>query len=217
MKPRVLLLPGFACTSAIWQPVTWLLEPCCALTALDWPSENLKSYESVQALAGWLLTAQPCAEFDLLVGHSMGGLVVLSAAAALPAPVPVGLVESFLLSPGPLFQNLLMPDTDPALADQVTRMMANERMRFSPLLALALRELDLSPVALRPAMCIHALYGDRGTGDPDRVRAALGWPRAMAEKIPTAVVEHACHFPMLENPTATAEAIRAWAMAAAAR
>lgn len=210
MQARVLLLPGFACTADIWQPVLSLLAPEIDAAAVDWPAENLKSYESVDDLAAWLLKTQPCADFDLLVGHSMGGLVMLSAAAKMPNATPVGLVESFLLSPVPLFQNLLMPDAAPDLVKRVQAMMAVERMRFSARLAPALRQLDLSGTSLRPGMRVRALYGDRGCGDPEKVRAALRWPDTLRDRIPATVAEHACHFPMLENPAATARAIRAW-------
>lgn len=205
-KQHWLFLPGYACTAAIWQPVKHLLEPHAAVTALNWPREILPGLPDIASFARWLATNHNIAEFDLVCGHSMGGMVALTLAAQGLINTRIVLVESFITPPGPFFQNLLMPNCEPELKTRVTAMLETEAKFHNPSLRAVLRGTDLAPFLARVKTPVAALYGDRGTS-PAAVAENLAWPAAVTTRVPVTVIPNACHFPMLENPPAAAKAI----------
>lgn len=205
-KPQGLFLPGYACTAAIWQPVKQLLEPHAEITALTWPREILPGLPDIESLARWLSANYTLAEFDLVCGHSMGGMVALILAAQGLISTRIVLVESFITPPGPFFQNLLMPDCEPELKTRVTAMLNAEAKFHNPSLRAQLRGTDLTPLLTRIKTPVAALYGDRGA-TPAAVTKNLGWPDPVKARVPVTVISSSCHFPLLENPPDTAKAI----------
>lgn len=204
----ILFLPGYACSSAVWEPLRTELPAHYAATSLDWPRGSTPGFHSLRDFAGWLSVWLGDRRFDCIVGHSMGGLAALQLlAAGSEAASRLVLMESFVLPPPPFFRNLVLRDSA-AEAQAVRTMLALERPYYSPALAESLREADFTQEVRQLDVPVHALHGDRGCGDPERVRGALGWPEALSRRVELAVIPGACHFPMLENPRHTGEALR---------
>lgn len=209
MVPRVLFLPGYACTSRIWQPVVDELGQQFEPVLVDWPTHQTPSFHALEDFAGWLAHKHPFGQYAAVVGHSMGGLVAIHRLAQHPVRgIRLILVESFLHPPGPFFRNLLLPGAEPRLIQQVTEMLGTQRAFYSPTLAHALREVDLPASQLPAGQDISAIYGDRGSGRPEQVIRELNWPGSLSERIPVSVVSLACHFPMLENPSETVSLLK---------
>lgn len=205
---RGLFLPGYACTASIWQPVAERLAGFCACERVEWPIALLPGFMRVADFGDWLCSTYALRDYDFIAGHSMGGLVALHAAEALPHDATVILVETFLLPPPQFFRNLLLtPDASPAVR-AVPEMLAREGAHYAPMLRESLRAVDLRAQVLALPQRVCALYGDRGSGDIAAVRDALAWPADLAARVPVRAVPSACHFPMLENVDATSEAIR---------
>jgi hypothetical protein len=78
---RGMLVPGYACTSQIWEPIFDELG-FYDLTLVDWPVEQTPGFHHLDDFAGWLGAAYWPGEYDFLIGHSMSGLVALRLAAA---------------------------------------------------------------------------------------------------------------------------------------
>ncbi len=205
---RILLLPGYACTGRIWEPVVPLLPGGAQVVCLDWPGALTPGFRHIADFADWLGTAIGPDAFTAVAAHSMGGMAALTLAARGRLNAPIILVESFIKPPELFFRNLLTPGCAPAVETSVKDMLAAESPRFAPELRAELRGSDLSFCLERVPARVRALYGDRGAGHA-AVTGNLNWPQAVLERVPVTSIPNACHFPMLENPQATAAAISA--------
>jgi pimeloyl-ACP methyl ester carboxylesterase len=204
-----LLLPGYACTSQIWHRLGEELGSTYELTLIDWPTPALPHFHTVRDFAQWLDTACGPQPWDFVMGHSLGGLVALEFAALKKAVIPqLILVETFLLSPAPFFQNLLWATPASAAAHPILEMLSREQGHYSPSLRAALRDITASEQVLQLGRPLAALYGDRGCGQPEIVLNELQWPAALAACVDVHVVPGACHFPMVENASVTAQILR---------
>lgn len=206
MTIPVLILPGYACTSQIWEPVLPLLSPEIQPTLVDWPINSTPAFNQIADFAGWLADHFPIQSYAAIIGHSLGGLVALQLLADHPGFQPtLILVESFPRSPEPFFQNMLMANAGTEIFKTVNLMLQTQGLFYSSDLRMALRDLDLTPQVHRLGGPMFALYGDRGL--PDHVLQALNWPDDLRAKIPVTVIPHSCHFPMLESPKPVADTL----------
>jgi|GEM_PF-1145293 len=205
---RNVWLPGFACESWIWRELVLAHDPDGIF--VDWPEDRAGGIATRGALASWAIREYLSGEPDLvLIGHSMGGVASVDIAQVLGARVKqVVLVESFLTSPGPFFQNLLMESTPTALRRRAVDMLQRGKQKASPALRESLQKLDYTEKALHLHCRCSAVYGDRGFPDRAAVVAALNWPPELLDRIPIQTVPNSCHFPMLENPQAVLQFLR---------
>ncbi len=209
MKPTIHFLPGFACPADTWLPCVENLQDRSNTRLVSWPTDLTPQFHSVRQFSDWLRLQVDATSSDMLVGHSLGGLVALDyARRSAETGHRVVLVESFLTRPSPFFQNLLMPNAAPALADRLTGMLQAEKPHYSEALREYLASADMIDEALEAGAPIHAIYGDRGCGDKEKVIAELNWPAQLRRRISIHVVENCCHFPMLESPIETARILR---------
>jgi len=206
---RILLLPGYACSSLIWRKLPYEIGGEAECTLVDWPSVITPGFNRVEDLCEWLVSSARLAEYDVICGHSMGGMAALNlAAAGKTGGAAIVLVESFITPPGPFFRNIIMPGNDSPEAREIVAMLEREKPRFSPALREELRNSDLSPLIERIAAPVFSLYGDRGCGDAGKVSENLGWGKAVRSKVSLGIIRDACHFPMVENAPEVAEALR---------
>lgn len=200
-----LFVPGYACRSDIWNAVRDEFDPAFETTLVDWPKPLAAGFGKVEDFSDWLSASYELNRYDFIAGHSMGGLVALQALAGLGQPKPkLILVESFLISPGPFFQNLVMPGTAPEVEAGIQQMLQQERDYYAPNLRQSLQNVDYTGQVTRLKTGIAAIYGDRGSHNAERVQRELGWPEMLMQKVPVRFVQDACHFPMVENPAQTA-------------
>lgn len=214
---KVLFLPGYACLGWIWDEVVARLMPDQrhpmgdgSSMALEWPVTDPAAVADIDSLADWLgQQTAASAEPVTLVGHSMGGLVALRLASRRPANLArVIWVDSFITTPPPFFRNLLMPGQT-ALEERVQAMMRAGSPGYPEKLRKGLRELNVLD-DVRAASCqLGAIYGGRGEiKAAEGLRSLLAWPKDVASRVKVAVVRNACHFAMLEDPAACADAVR---------
>ena len=81
------------------------------------------------------------------------------------------------------------------------------RLDRSPRLQEELRQVDLSTSAAIAGTKVHAIYGDCGSQDPQRFVRELAWTQELRRWIDIAVVENACHIPMIENSERTRQVL----------
>lgn len=192
---QLVFLPGFACRPWIWEAVAEGLNR--PFQAIAWPHGD-----TVQHLTEAILPLIP--SDAIVIGHSMGGLVGLELLNRHLIQRLV-LVESFITPPPPFFQNLMLPDHP--LLPRVQEMLKEEKSQYPASLSESLKNTDSLGLAMPHTSRLIALYGDRGTGDPQNVCVQLGWPDSLS--IPVRVIPQACHFPMLENPQAVTSVLEA--------
>lgn len=204
MTIKGLFLPGYACTSQIWQLIRKELSSFCEVTCVDWPTQATPGFHHIDDFAHWLYGSTEIKQFDFIVGHSLGGLVALRLTEIAESVDPtIILVESFLAPPTKFFQNLFLNINESPQAQETIQMLNQEKIHYSPILGDSLREVDIRAWAIRRRKKFYAFYGDRGSGNFEKVLNELQWPENLAECVEVTVIPNACHFPMIENPGAT--------------
>jgi len=204
-----LLLPGYACTSQIWRLVRPELDADYDITWVDWPRELTPGFHTVEAFASWLRRTIRLIDFDFVVGHSMGGLVALELAKMDRGFIrQIVLIETFLRSPAPFFQNIFNGNAPQQEERFIRDMLEREKLNYSPRLREALQQVDVSKAAASLEQKVDAIYGDRGCGEPLRVIQELAWPSELRQRVEISVVPNASHFPMIENARITAQTLR---------
>jgi pimeloyl-ACP methyl ester carboxylesterase len=206
---KVVFLPGYACTSRIWQQVCDALRPDYGLTLIDWPLRSTPGFHDLTDFADWLFDCLGPDRCDVMVGHSLGGLVALQLLASGRIKIPkVILVETFLLPPDPFFQNLLLSRPSSTQEKMIREMLSHEETHYSPRLREAIRDVDMSGPVHRIGGTIHALYGDRGCGNPAVILEKLHLTEGISAHLEVRTIPGSCHFPMVENPAGTASVLR---------
>lgn len=207
----VILLPGMACRSWIWDDVSRDLGADHEIIPVDWPERLTPGFETPEDFSDWLVAAFARQSFPrrVIIGHSLGGLVALAAVSSgrIPAEAVI-LVESFLVAPPPFFRNMVAPSCPPDLRLRLETMLNAESARYSERSRTRLRTTDHAALLRNVSIPVTALYGDRGSADRDAVAGNLGWPEWIASKVPVEVVPNAGHFPMVENPPETTAILR---------
>ena len=199
-------LCGYACTPWIWHRLTPYLTPNFTLQPVSWPTALLPHFHTVSDFVDWLLKVEiKNQHYDFILGHSMGGIVAIQIATALPKLEQVILLDSFVTPSSRFFQNLFAPLISKDLQNQIINMLNLEREHYSPRLVDSLRTTNLSYLLSQLNCQVTALYGDRGYADPQQLTSQLRWSPELLAKIALHFVANANHFPMLENPQATAE------------
>lgn len=198
---NILVLSGYGCKSWIWDKIDSKLNTQCSFDLIDWPDEKLSDFHNLDCFVEWLNSkiVSSNKSYDCIIGHSMGGLVAIHYADKYRDKVKnVVLVESFLKSPGPFFQNLIQ-DNESTLVNQVTDMLKEEGSKYSKKLPDQLHELDLTDIVMNLDCSISTIYGDRGSDSLSKVKSELGWDNSLLNRVKVHSVENCCHFPMLEN------------------
>jgi pimeloyl-ACP methyl ester carboxylesterase len=204
-----LVLPGYACTSQIWRLVRPELDADFDITWVDWPREFTPGFHTVEAFASWLRRTIRLIDYDFMVGHSMGGLVALELAKKDRGFLrQIILIESFLQSPAPFFQNIFLEKSPEREERLIREMLDREKAFYSPNLREALQHIDVSRAAASLEPKLDAVYGDRGCEEQGRVQQELAWPSELRNRVEVSVVPDACHFPMIENSRMTAQLLR---------
>ncbi len=71
-----IFLPGYACSSYIWEPIKNKINKNFNGKLIEWPKEKTKKYDSINDFVSWFSKEYLYGDdIDYLVGHSMGGLV----------------------------------------------------------------------------------------------------------------------------------------------
>lgn len=161
----------------------------------------MSQFHTLDDYVEWLNTAikRPLSDYDVIIGHSMGGLVALKAAMYSKISHII-LIETFLEPPTPFFQNLLYPSNEQGLSFEIEDMLKGEKKYYSQKLGKAINTISMSHVLKDVDSRIHLIYGDRGVNDLEEVILNLGLP-AFDSKMDISTVRNSCHFPMLENST----------------
>ena len=184
-----LFVPGLYCRSEIWEAAPAGL-PGVEVAALDWPwPERL---DSLDACAAWLAGEIECHGANFVVGHSFGGIVALH----LGPPLPLVIVDTFLVTPHPFFRNHVWEPTT-ALGVRIAAMLADERPRF-PVLGVVASADD--PPEWRDRVLRQGarfVYGGRSGEHP---ATALGELAGVPAGHDVRVVPRSSHFLMLERP-----------------
>jgi pimeloyl-ACP methyl ester carboxylesterase len=207
---RLLLLPGFACVSSIWEPVCHAADSV-ECRAVDWPRDLTPGWDEPACFSRWLMEQGLDRDVDVVVGHSMGGLVALDLASRRSLRGVV-LVESFITTPPPGFRTLVHPGTPAEARAEIQAMLSAGAVHYSAAFKEGLRTGAFTPGAWWPENTpVLVVYGQREESiDPSVVARDLGFDGTQRGPVSFALVPRAGHFPMLENPTGLAAVVQRW-------
>ena len=130
----ILMLQGLYCTSKLWkQAATCLKEH--DLLFMEYPHEVTSQAVQVMDLASWIASQLP-RDIDVIIGHSMGGILALQLVHDVGVPVKcVICIESNLCPAEPFYRNLVMKQSMTTLGAKLQKEMAKEAVWYQDTLA----------------------------------------------------------------------------------
>lgn len=201
-----LVLYGANCTLSIWEALKEQLSEY-DLHYVDYPHEVLQKSQTLQELADWVEQAYP-GPYDVLIGHSMGGLLALLLAQRTQIKQII-LIETNLCPAKPFYRTLLTSQHQAAFKDEVMQMIRSEAPYYQEALKRSLQE-DFDYRYLIPAgeAAIHVIYGDRGVpGYANRI-LDLNLGKDIVDMLQFHFLKDCAHMPMLENCEDLAQLLR---------
>ena len=205
-----LFLYGLKCQPWIWDQMKRDLADC-DIEYVEYPEEVTRRCVTVSELSVWvneqyLSLGQA---YDFVLGHSMGGLIALQLSALDGARFKKTiLVDSFLKSPEPFYQNLMMETNVATMGNRVFKMLGEEDVKYTPELKASLKEdSDDTGLLERIPNRVFGIYGDRGNRDRSLLLRNLNLDDHQLGKLDISFIRDSCHLPMLENPHELAQRI----------
>lgn len=205
---KVLLLYGLNCTADIWQPVLNELkniEP----EIIEYPHEVTLAAESVMDITKWVYDKVKENHYDVVIAHSMGGVIALQLAEMGMKFKHMILIETNLRPAEPFYRNLMTEEHMKTLEEQVMAMLKQEGAYASKKLVASLQEVfDYTPLIHKLNQKVDILYGDRNVKDYPNKITDLCLDEKTVDMMNFYFVEDSCHLPMIENPKGIAECIQ---------
>ncbi|MBI9051857.1 MAG: alpha/beta hydrolase [Anaerolineaceae bacterium] len=198
---KALFLYGMKCQPWIWDGVLNLSEGI-QIEVVEYPRETTRDANSSEDIAKWISQKylKPDNFYDVLVGHSMGGVLALQIANQHMHQISkVILVETFVVPSGDFYHNLLFDAAEGSLQQRIEDMLAVEGEYYSETLHKELRTKNYLDLAMSLIDRTAFIYGDRGRRNQRKNIDDLYLPSAISQTTPIKFVGKACHFPMLEN------------------
>ena len=151
---RILMLQGLYCTSKLWKQAASCLKEH-DLLFMEYPYEVTAQAVQVMDLA----SSQLPRDIDVMIGHSMGGILALQLVQDVGVPVKcVICIESNLCPAEPFYRNLVMKQSMATLGAKLQKEMAKEAVWHQATLAKQLQEqFDYSPLT-DITIPIHRIY-----------------------------------------------------------
>jgi pimeloyl-ACP methyl ester carboxylesterase len=206
---KALFLYGANCNATVWDT----LLPHLASWECDvvsYPHDVTLHAHTVDDITQWVEKTKCGSEYDVIVGHSLGGLVALSLASQ--AHMAVGRViclDTNLCPAGPFFRNLMTDVHMEQYGNQVKAMLMSERKFFSVELLHSVQEnFDYTPLLYNIHCPIALLLGDRNTVNAKEHLSELNLPASAYKMMDIHFVPNACHMQMIENPEALANMLK---------
>lgn len=205
---KVLLLYGLNCTADIWQPMLEELkniEP----EIIEYPHEVTLAAESVMDITKWVYDKVKENHYDVVIAHSMGGVIALQLAEMGMKFKHMILIETNLRPAEPFYRNLMTEEHMKTLREQVMAMLKQEGAYASKKLVASLQEVfDYTPLIHKLNQKVDILYGDRNVKDYPNKITDLCLDEKTVDKLNFYFVEDSCHLPMVENPKGIAKCIQ---------
>lgn len=205
---KVLLLYGLNCTADIWQPMLNELkniEP----EIIEYPHEVTLAAESVMDITKWVYDKVKENHYDVVIAHSMGGVIALQLAEMGMIFKHMILIETNLRPAEPFYRNLMTEEHMKTLGEQVMAMLKQEGAYASKKLVASLQEVfDYTPLIHKLNQKVDIIYGDRNVKNYPNKITDLCLDEKTVDKLNFYFVEDSCHLPMIENPKGIAECIQ---------
>lgn len=203
---KALLLYGVNCTESIWEKLIPLLNQWdCEM--LSYPHDVTLAADTVDDITKWVKSKVINKHYDVIIGHSMGGLTALQLACEYCTVTDkVICLDTNLRPAGEFFRNLMTDEHMASYGMWVREMMNAQRQFYTPALMSSLQtEFDYTPLLTHISCPVYLLMGDRGRKDAREHLNELNIPQSAKEKLDIRFVPNSCHMQMIENPNALAD------------
>lgn len=201
-----LFLYGTNCTKEIWDALMPQLSSWdCEI--LFYPHAITREATCLSDLTEWVFKQTEGKHYDVIIGHSLGGLIALELVVEYSASVGrIICLDTNLKPAGAFFHDLMTKTHMEQYGQQVNGVMTSERPYYTqaPMRSLQ-EEFDYTPLLSQIGIPIYLLMRDRGQSDPMDHICELQLPLCALDKIQIRFVSDSCHMPMVENPVQLAE------------
>ena len=195
---KILLLPGYACHSNVWRQTVENLREGCEFNRIDWPLELVSAFHCIYDYSQWLLNTYELKKFDVIVGHSMGGLVAFDLLRQTDLNHAIS-VETFFDQIDVLFRNIAASQASENVIRCIQDVFPYKMECFSKQLQANLKGdsyLDLLRSVSHKK--INLIYGSRNEKIRDNVLRKLKISEIVDLDL-IHLIPHSSHFPMIEN------------------
>lgn len=195
-----LFLYGINCTLTIWDEVKDAFLDM-DVTFVEYPHEITQKAHHVSDITKRVYDAYGNAQFDFIVGHSMGGLIALELVAKYKAKCDnIIFIESNLRPAKEFYRNLMLPANMMKYGNKIKNMFNSEAPYYKDELKTSLQQkFDFTSYIYEITCKIFGIYGDRGVEHYSRRVDDLCLDKDVEERIIFKFVRDSCHMPMIEN------------------
>lgn len=206
---KVLLLYGLNCTADIWQSMLDEFKGT-EIDIIEYPHEVTIQATSVTDITRWVYSQVKEAHYDVVIGHSMGGIIALQLAELGVDCTHLILIETNLRPAEPFYRNLMTEKHMKILGGQVKAMLKQEGAYASKALVASLQEVfDYTPLVHKLNQKIDIIYGDRNVKEYPKRITDLCLDDRTVNKLNFHFIRNSCHLPMIENSKGLAACIHA--------
>ncbi len=205
---KLLLLYGVNCTKEIWDYINpYFLD--FEVDYVEYPHEVTAKANNVEDLTKWVYDTYHSIKYDVIIGHSLGGIIALQLAANYNMEFSKIIFLDTNLKPAEAFyRNLMTKENTEKYGNILSQMFDKERCFYSKELFKALQaDFDYTEILDNIPQKIFGIYGDRGIPAYANRIHDLNLSDKSLERINLIFISNACHMPMVENPEELSQVI----------
>lgn len=195
-----LCLYGLNCRKEIWEPMQEYVQDM-DLTYVEYPHELTSKATSIHELSAWVYAQYSSQSYDVLIGHSMGGILALELVSSYPMKVANIILLDTNVKPANIFYRNIMLEEHLKQYPYVMNMIQEEAVYCNDCLRKSLQEdFDYTSYVKQASCPIHVIYGDRGQPTYPHKIQDLCLDAEILAKLHILFIENCAHMPMIENP-----------------
>ncbi|MDQ0362813.1 alpha/beta fold hydrolase [Breznakia pachnodae] len=197
---KLLFLSGIGCIEEIWNPVkSYIKDYDC--TFITYPRTVTKQANSINDLADWLFNIVKDQSYDVIIGHSAGGLIALQLLNDYSYTTSkLVLVESNLKPAKAFYRNLVLNDTTSEYK-YIIKMLRSEMPYYTEAFQSSIQnDFDYTYLLDKLHIPVYVLYGDRGNPNYKNRFSDLCLDDNILNQLNIRFVANSCHMPMIESP-----------------
>lgn len=197
---KILILSGVKCTNQIWEKMKPYLEQYDA-EYIEYDHEITKKASNVSELTAWVYKKCSSQSYDVVIGHSLGGLIGLQLSCDYPVSIGKMICLDTNFRPAEAFYRNLMTEDNMKRYSQFVFDMFEEESKFylNEFFETLQCEFDYVEYVVNSPAKVYVIYGDRGMPEYDKKLEDLNLDEKTLDKLQILFCKNACHMMMLEN------------------
>lgn len=198
---RILLLYGVNCTSKIWDNLRQYLSSY-EVTCVEYPHEITQRAKDVDDISKWVYETYNGQSYDVVIGHSLGGIVALQLASKYKMKFKkIIYLDTNLKPANEFYRNLMTDEHMTEYSSDILTMFQEERKFYTSNLFKSIQEeFDYTKYLNGLTQKVYAIYGDRNRPEYENKISDLNLSKEALLKLDFRFINNACHMIMIENP-----------------